>query len=403
MNADAFAIVGGRFVLPGGIRSDIAVVCRGDRIVDITTDPDPAVPTVDVGGRLVTAGLIDIHVHGALGRSFGEPDQRAYDIVLHHLARQGITSAYASLVSAPVDELVRIMEFAGGYRAPGTATRLLGVHLEGPFIAADQCGAHDPAILRAPTMADADRLAAYSDILRMITLAPELPGAVELTRRLAEVGVIVAIGHSSATGQAFGAAVAAGARHLTHLWSGQSNLTRSGPWRVPGLIEQSLASADLTAEVIADGRHLPPELLTIARRCLPDRLCVVSDATAGAGLAEGSRYRAGTIECEVRDGVGIVIGADSFAGSTTTINAMLDHLVTGLGWPAAEAVAMATSTPARIAGIDDVRGNLAPGYAADVAVFDERFEAWATLLNGAWVAGQNADRPIDGRRREGIR
>jgi N-acetylglucosamine-6-phosphate deacetylase len=378
--SEEFALVGGRFVLPEGIRTDVAVVCRNGRIADITTDPD--VSTVDVGGRLVTPGLIDLHVHGALGRSFGAADQSTYDTILRHLARQGITTANASLVSAPVEELVRVMKFAGDYRPPEDATKLLGVHLEGPFIAVDQCGAHDPAMLRAPTTVDGDALAEHIDVLRMVTLAPELPGAIELTRRLAAAGVIVAIGHSSATAQAFGDAIAAGARHLTHLWSGQSNLTRSGPWRAPGLVELSLASDDLTAEVIADGRHLPPELLTIARRCFSDRLCVISDATAGAGLAEGSRYSAGTVECEVRDGVGIVIGEDSFGGSTTMVNAMLGHLVTGLGWPVADAVAMATSVPARISRIDDHCGFLAPGYAADIAVFDENFVPWVTIVNG---------------------
>jgi N-acetylglucosamine-6-phosphate deacetylase len=378
--SEAFALVGGRFVLPEGVRTDVAIVCRDARIADITTDPD--VSTVDVGGRLVTPGLIDLHVHGGLGRSFGTADQATYDAILRHLARQGITTANASLVSAPVEELARVMKFASDYRPPADATKMLGVHLEGPFIAVDQCGAHDPAMLRAPTTVDGDVLAEHVDVLRMVTLAPELPGAIELTRRLAEAGVIVAIGHSSATGQAFQDAIAAGARHLTHLWSGQSNLTRSGPWRVPGLVELALASDDLTAEVIADGRHLPPELLTIARRCFSDRLCVISDATAGAGLAEGSRYRAGTVECEVRDGVGIVIGEDSFGGSTTMVNAMLGHLVTELGWPVTDAVAMAASTPARIAGIDDYCGFLAPGYAADIAVFDENFAPWATIVNG---------------------
>jgi N-acetylglucosamine-6-phosphate deacetylase len=379
---EEFALVGGRFVLPDGIRTDVAVVCRGATILDITDEPEPGPRKVDVGGRLVTPGLIDIHVHGALGNSFGSPDPAAYGAILHHLARQGVTSAYASLVSAPVGELVRTVEFVAGYRPPEGATRLLGVHLEGPFIAVDQCGAHDPAMLRAPSAADTEVLVAHADTLGMVTLAPELPGAIELTRRLANAGVLVAIGHSSAPESAFRDAVAAGARHLTHLWSGQSNLTRSGPWRVPGLVELSLASDELTAEVIADGRHLPPELLNIARRCLGDRLCVVSDATPGAGLAAGSRYRAGTVGCEVRDGVGIVVGLDSFGGSTTMLNGMLDHLVNGLGWPVTEAVAMATSIPARIAGVEDRRGILAPGYDADIAIFDEHFTPWATLLNG---------------------
>lgn len=382
---EEFALVGGRCVLPEGIRSDVAIVCRDGRIADITSDPAPGIEPVDVGGRLVTPGLIDIHVHGALGVSFGEPDAATYDAILRHLARQGITSAHASLVSAPVEEIVRILEFAADYR-PGTGTaRFLGMHLEGPFIAVDQCGAHDPAMLRAPTRQDGDRLMQHADTVRMVTLAPELPGAIELIRRLAAAGIVVAVGHSSAGAEHFRAAVAAGATHLTHLWSGQSNLTRSGPWRVPGLLELSLASEGLTAEIIADGRHLPPELLTMARRCLPGRLCVVSDAVSGAGLPEGTRYRAGTVECEVRDGVGIVIGADAFGGSTTTVNAMLDHLVTDLRWPVPEAVAMATRTPAQVAGIADTRGVLAPGYAADIAVFDERFRARATLVNGTWV------------------
>lgn len=388
---EAVALVGGRCVLPTGVQEDVAILCRNGRIEDIRSaaDLDPEIPRVDVGGRIITAGLIDIHNHGALGHSFGETDAAVYDRLLEFLAHQGITSAVASLVSAPIGELERTLEFAAAYQPAGSGSNLLGVHLEGPFIATDQCGAHDPQMLRPPRPEDADRLLAFRNTLRMITLAPELPGAIELTRRLAGAGIVVAAGHSSASGEDLQDATAAGARHLTHLWSGQSGLTRRGPWRNPGLLENSLASNELTAEIIADGRHLPPALLQIARRCLPGRLCVVSDATAGAGLADGTRYRAGTVECVVRDGVGMVIGADSFAGSTTPINAMVRHLVHDLGWPLAEVITMATRTPAAVVGVDGSKGSLLPGFDADITIFDEQFAAWATMIGGRWVHGRD--------------
>ena len=373
-------LTGGRVVLPDGIRDDVDVVITGDRITALGPGTGER---VDLQGRLVTPGLIDLHVHGFAGECFDDgprPD------VLRGLARQGVTSAQASLVSAPLERLsATLAEFAAVDRRAEGSAELLGVHLEGPFLAATQCGAHDPAVLGPPTAAAIDRLLDHRDVLSMITLAPELPGAVAATGRLADAGVVVAAGHSDARGDDLRAAVGAGLTHITHLWSGQSSTIRQGPWRIPGLLEESLAANDLTAEVIADGRHLPPALLEIARRCVGERLCVVSDGTPGTGLPRGTRYRLGTVTCEVGDGVGVVVGADAFGGSTSALPDMLRHLTRDLGWSIPEAVAAATRTPARVAGVADRKGAIAPGFDADLAIFDDDFRPHATVLRGRWL------------------
>ncbi|QFY05799.1 amidohydrolase family protein [Nonomuraea phyllanthi] len=382
----AVILTGGRVLLPEGIRDDLDVVIADGRITSLPprgTDHGAAV--TDLGGRLVTPGLIDLHVHGFAGACFDEgTDQGA--AVLRGLARQGVTSAQASLVSASVERLAELLAgFAAVDRTVEGGAELLGVHLEGPFLAASQCGAHDPAVLRPPRAADVDLLLRHRDVLSMITLAPELPGAVEATGLLSGAGVVVAAGHSDARGDDLRAAVDAGLTHITHLWSGQSGTVRRGPWRIPGLLEESLAADHLTAEVIADGRHLPPALLEIARRCVGERLCVVSDGTPGTGLPRGARYRLGTVTCEVGDGVGLVVGADAFGGSTSALPDMLRHLTGDLGWPVPEAVAAATSTPARVLGLAGRKGTIAPGADADLAVFDDGFHPWATVLRGRWI------------------
>jgi N-acetylglucosamine-6-phosphate deacetylase len=334
---------------------------------------------------LVTPGLIDLHVHGAMGRSFSDATQESFDGILGFLAGNGVTSAQASLSTDSLDRLEAAMDFAEHHRPPRAGAALSGVHLEGPFLSHEQRGAHNPAHLRIPQAGDAERLLAHRSVLRMVTLAPELPGAVELTRRLVDGGVRVAAGHSATSTETLHAAIGVGLSHITHLWSGQSNLTRSGPWRVPGFLEASLSSTGLTAEVIADGKHLPPELLTIARRCLGDRLCLVSDGISGMGLPEGTRFTAGGMSVEIHDGVCMLVDGASFAGSSTPLNGMLSYVVHHMGWSVPEAVKMASTVPASILGVADRKGSLRRGYDADIAIFADDFTCSGTLVQGRWV------------------
>jgi N-acetylglucosamine-6-phosphate deacetylase len=383
----AWAIVGGRVVLEDGVAVGCSVVVRDGVIVDVCPDDrlDDGLERVDVRGMLVTPGLIDLHVHGALGWSFSDATQEAFDGILGFLAAHGVTTAQASLSTDALDRLEAALEFAEQHRPLRVGAALHGVHLEGPFLSHQQRGAHNPAHLGIPQTGDAERLLAHRGVLRMVTLAPELPGAVDLTRRLVDGGVKVAAGHSATGTETLDAAVSAGLSHITHLWSGQSALTRSGPWRVPGFLEASLSSTGLTAEVIADGKHLPPELLTIARRCLGDRLCLVSDGISGMGLPEGTRFTEGGLAVEIRDGVCMLQDGTSFAGSTTPLNGMLSHVVHDLGWPIPEAVGMASTVPASIVGMADRKGAIKPGHDADIAVFTDDFTCLGTLVAGRWI------------------
>jgi N-acetylglucosamine-6-phosphate deacetylase len=182
------------------------------------------------------------------------------------------------------------------------------------------------------------------------------------------------------------AAMKVGLRHVIHLWSGQSSTIRKGPWRKPGLLEASLVFEGLTAEIIADNKHLPSTLMKLAYKCLgADRLCAVSDATDGAGLPEGTRLGTGETEYEVRDGVGILLDDSSFAGSTTLLNQMVPILRDVVGIPLVEAIRMASLTPARVIGFDDRKGSLEVGKDADIVVFEDDFTPWGTMIRGQWV------------------
>jgi N-acetylglucosamine-6-phosphate deacetylase len=388
------AIVGGRLVLDAGVADRCSVVVRDGVIAEVCPDDrlPEGLPRVDVGGRLVVPGLIDLHIHGALGHSFSDATAEAFDAILGFLASRGVTTAQASLSSDALERLEQVMDFVQGYQPSANQTGLAGVHLEGPFLSYEQRGAHNPDLLRLPQPGDAQRLLAYRAVLRMVTLAPELPDALQLAQELVAGGVTVAAGHSATGAEQLDAASGVGLSHITHLWSGQSNLTRSGPWRSPGFVEASLASSGLTAEIIADGKHLPPELLTIARRCLGERLCLVSDGISGTGLPEGTRFEDdGGMATEIRNGVCMLADGSSFAGSTTPLNTMLAYLVRELGWPVAEAVTMASTTPAAVLRVADRKGAIKGGYDADIAILDDDFACWGTLIGGEWAYGPAGD------------
>ncbi|MBB5633717.1 N-acetylglucosamine-6-phosphate deacetylase [Cryobacterium mesophilum] len=216
----------------------------------------------------------------------------------------------------------------------------------------------------------------------MISFAPELPGAVELTERLVSLDIVAAAGHSDGRDEDLLACQRAGLSHVIHIFSGQSTTIRVGPWRKPGMLEATLASDDLTVEMIGDGKHLPDTLMKLAIRCLVGRLCLVSDSTPGAGMADGSRYRMGDAEYIVENGVGVTLDRTAFAGSTTLISEMLP-IVGALGVGVADLVAMATSIPAKAARLVDV-GRIAPGFHADFALFDDQLNLSAVALAGQW-------------------
>lgn len=384
-----FALVNGRIVLPQEIVASKALVIERGKILGVG-GPDSlgsGVQRIDVGGRLIAPGLVDIHTHGALGHTFNEPTAEAFAIITAENVRRGVTSLLATLAAAPLPDLCRCLEFCRRWmEEPHDGAQIAGAHLESPYISVAQRGALDPQNIRTPDDGSVDLLLEHHDVLRIFVLAPELPGALGLVARLARLGIVPAAGHSAAKDEHVLAAMSVGLRHVTHIWSGMSSTIREGPWRKPGLLEATLVFDGLTVEMIADNKHLPPTLMKLAYKCIgADRLCVISDATSGAGLPEGARFRMGAMEYEVHDGVGMMFDRSCFAGSTTLVNQMVPILTDAVGIPLVEAIRMATLTPARVIGFDDRKGSLEASKDADLAVFEDDFTAWRTMIGGRWA------------------
>ncbi len=386
---DRFALSHGRIVLSNEIAVGKAIVVEGAKILGVADAGalGSDIEIIDVHGRIITPGLIDLHTHGALGHTFNEPTPESFATICAENARRGVTALLATLAVAPIPDLVRGLEFCRAWRreAP-TGAQVLGAHIESPYINAAQKGALDPRNLRMPNDGSVDALLEYHAVLKIFVLAPELPGALQLVSKLNDLGIIPAAGHSSAKDSDILAAMRVGLRHVTHIWSAMSSTIREGPWRKPGLLEAALTFDGLTVEMIADNKHLPSTLLRLAYKCIgADRLCVISDATSGAGLPEGARFQMGEMEYEVHDGVGMMFDRSAFAGSTTLLSQMIPILTDVVGIPLVEAIRMATLTPARVIDVHARKGSIAPGKDADLAIFENDFTAWRTMVGGRWV------------------
>jgi N-acetylglucosamine-6-phosphate deacetylase len=390
-----FALVNGRLVLPYEVAEGLAIVIEGERILGLTREGNVGSDfvRVDVGGRLVTPGLIDLHTHGALGHSFNEPTDEAYESITTENARRGVTGLLATLSAVSIANLEGCLRFCRQWMVEAhTGARVLGAYIEGPYLSLAQKGAQDASCIRTPDDGTAGLWLEYRDVLRIMALAPELPGAEELIGRLAGAGIIPSVGHSSARDSDVAAAMRMGLRHVTHLWSAQSASFHEGPWRRAGVVEAALESDGLTAEMICDNKHLPPTLMKLAYKCLgPDRLCAVSDAIGGAGLPDGARFHVGAMEYEVRDGVSMTLDGSALAGGSTLLNQMLPVLTDVVGIPLPAAVRMVSLTPATILGLQHDIGSIAAGKNADLAVFNPDFSVWRTMIGGSRVYGPRSN------------
>ncbi len=338
--------------------------------VEIVDDRVTAVGLAGPGKGLAIPGLVDLQVNGFAGVDFAHADAPGYALASQQLAAAGTTSFQPTLVTASEHDLVRALGNAPGPRTLGS----MGVHLEGPFLSPARLGAHLSSARADPDGALLDRLLAAGPVAQM-TIAPELPGALELIDRLHDRGVIVSLGHSDATrGEAAGA-FERGVRTVTHLF----NAMRPFSHRDPGIAGAALVRRDVLLQLIVDGQHLADDTVRLVWQAAAGRVALVSDAIAAAGLGDGV-FRVGPIEVSVRGGVarrddGLL------AGSTGTLLGAVRTLA-ALGVPLVEAVGAATAVPARIAGRPDL-GVLRPGALADIVVLDDRLDLQSVLRAGA--------------------
>ncbi len=351
-------------------------------------------PVVDGRGGYLAPGFVDLHVHGALGRDAMEATPEAFAEILGYHLTGGTTSLVLTSVAAPREDLLRLLDAArvwnGQVSHHAGLGRLLGVHLEGPYFAVSKAGAHDPAQIRLPEAAETTALLEYADVITQMTLAPELPGALELIAALRAQEIIASGGHSDAWDEDARLGFAAGMTHVTHVFNAMSGARRRGPVRVAGLLEYALSEPGIRCEVIADGHHVSPTLLRLLNRAKgADGILLVTDATAGAGLPEGANYRLGRADCVVRDGVGLTADETALAGSTSTMIRGVANLVRLAGMSLVEAVRAATWNPARALGIQGQLGSLGAGKTADLVLLSPELDVVATYVAGECVHGED--------------
>ena len=337
------------------------------------------VPDDTAGDDVIVPGFVDLHCHGGGGHTFTTGSAAAArGAAAFHLAH-GTTTVLASLVSSPF-ELMRSATAA--FRPLVGEGVLAGIHFEGPYLSGIRCGAQNPAFLRDPSTAEITELIKIGEgAVRMMTVAPELPGALEAIAFLRDEGVLAAIGHTDATYDQTHAAVAAGATVATHLFNGM----RPPHHREPGPVVGALSSA-VACELIADNIHLHPGMLRFAAGSAgPDRAVLITDAMDATGMPDG-RYELGGQEVVVADRVARLAEGGSIAGSTLTMDVALRNAVAA-GVPLTDAARMASTTPARLLGLAD-RGALAPGLRADVVVLSSDLTLKTVLR-----AGEPVQRP----------
>ena len=334
-------------------------------------------PAEDLDGALVIPGLVDIHVHGCAGADFSDGDYAGLARMARYLARRGVTSFAPASMTLPYDALDKAFHAAARLRREGLAdgARLMGIQMEGPFLSREKRGSQNPAYLRLP---DWDRFLRLYDaaegLLCIVDVAPELPGAVEFTRRASEK-CRVSVAHTAAGYDQAAAVFDAGATHLTHLFNAMSGIHH----RHPGPIGAASERENVTAELICDGIHVHPSAVRMAFRLFPGRICLISDALRCCGMADGS-YSLGGQEILLSGGVARLTGG-AIAGSAADLYQCMRRAVS-FGIPREQAVWAATALPARVIGRESETGAIADGQEADFVICGGELEPEAVYLGG---------------------
>lgn len=353
--------------------SDAAVVFEDGRIVSVGPRAGVVVPPgakeISARDTTIVPGFVDVHVHGAGGHDVMSSTEEALRTIAGTVARRGTTSLVATTVTAPPDETRRCLEGISRFilspanRSGDVSAEIIGIHLEGPFISPTRRGVHPAGAIANPSVTLLDRyLEAAAGTVKILTLAPEMPGALDLVERGYAKGLVVALGHTDATYEQAHTAIFRGARHAVHVF----NAMRPFSHRETGVLGAVLTDPSVTAEVIADGVHVDdPAIRLLLAAKGTDLVLLVSDGTAATGMRDGS-YRLGTFDMTVSDGI-CRNREGKLAGSTLTLDRAVQHMVR-LGVPVIEAIRMATYNPARRVGMETHKGMLAAGADADLVL-----------------------------------
>jgi N-acetylglucosamine-6-phosphate deacetylase len=391
------AIRAGRIYTPNTLIRNGAVVLKNGKI-DYVGDDSEKVKDATVlrfNDGICVPGFIDVHVHGGGGYDFADGSFEAFNEVCKYHVRGGTTSLLATILSSPVDYTFKILETFRKFSNVSTnGAETLGLHLEGPFLNPDMRGAHPAELLQTPSEELVGSLLEYADVIRRVTIAPEVSGGVEAVKAFSSRGVIVSIGHSNAPYDVVVKAYDAGLRHTTHLYNALGVSFKRGPYRIPGALESVLALDGVMAEMITDGRHVHPILIRLAVKTKGfRRLCLVTDAMRAAGMPDGI-YKLGSnaygSEAVVKNGISYTRDMRSFASTTISmVNAV--RFMRNIGYPMREVLLMASSIPAKLLGVSNSKGFIASGFDGDLVVLDRKLRVLLTVVRGRVVYAENRD------------
>ena len=362
------------------------VYFENGKIIAVTSDFLNADTTFDATGRYVAPGFVDIHVHGALGYAFTDATEEAFFAIARDHAKHGTGTLIPSLQTSPAPLLVettRVFEQIKHKKHGGA--NMPGLHFEGPFVSPNQVGAMSKSDVRQRFEKDEyENLLRISDSILLFAAAPELEGLEDFAEAMKKHGIRMSICHSDADGECAKKAFALGFDHITHLYSCMTTVHRKNAYRHTGIIEQAYLNDNVTVEVIADGKHLPPDLLKLIYKIKgAERICLITDAVF-AGIPEGTVTKFTGNDIIIEDGVAKLLDRSAFAGSVAYCDLLVRNMVQLADVPLEDAVYMMTATPARQVGLTS-KGSIAESMDADLVIFDDDINIEMNIIGGEVV------------------
>src|SRR5438034_7765954 len=377
-----------RLIFPDRVRDGLELVAEEGKITAIREQTQSGGEGfINLQGNYLAPGFIDLHVHGALGRDTMEASAEAFRTICDFHASGGTTSLLLTTATAPIEKIVAALNAVrdsthrGGRGSHPTST-IAGIHAEGPFISKAKCGAQREEFIQDPSPARVQQLLDHADVIKRVTIAPELSGALEAIENFQTRGISVSGGHSDAWDEEARAAFERGMRSVTHTFNCMSSARRRGVYRVGGLLEFALSEPRISCELIADGHHVSPTLMKLLYRAKGrDGICLVTDATAGAGLPDGSGLSLFGNDCIVEAGVCLLADRSALAGSAAQMIHLVRTMMQKVDAPLHEAVAMATQNPAQAIGLQ-AKGRLKVGADADLVVLSPELKILRVFTGG---------------------
>jgi N-acetylglucosamine-6-phosphate deacetylase len=388
-NQSLIKIFNGHVITPDGVIGNGSVLVRNGIITEVS-DRDLALPgatMIDAGGRFISPGFIDIHVHGGGGYDFMDNTVEAFLEIAKTHARYGTTALFPTTLTGSTEDIVKTLKtYDEAYPLNDAGSELMGIHLEGPYFAMNQRGAQDPRWIRDPDPEEYEYIISQSGSIKRWSAAPELKGAILFARYLKSKGILAALAHTDAIYEEVLEGFENGYTLATHLYSAMSGVTRRNAYRFAGAVESAFLIDDMDVEIIADGVHLPAPLLKLIFKIKgPGKIALITDAIRAAGMPPGESVIGNLqtgIKVIVEDGVSKMPDRKSFAGSVGTADRLVRTMIQMADVSITDAIQMMTLTPATIMKISDRKGSLTAGKDADIVIFDNSIHVHTTMVKG---------------------